>query len=66
MMGFEKNGNSVRVQHGFESICDLLADALLHRKSFRKKAHHAGALSGPFSAPPAYGVHARFGGNIAP
>jgi hypothetical protein len=32
MMRFEKNGHAMRVQHGFQGVCDLLADAFLNGK----------------------------------
>src|SRR5436305_5057959 len=44
VMGFEIDGNSVRLEHRFQGIGDLLPDALLHRKALRKQAHEAGKL----------------------
>ena len=36
MMGFKKNRNTVRVQYGFQCVCNLLANALLHGKRLEK------------------------------
>src|SRR5438105_4574929 len=44
VMGFEIDGNSVRLEHRFQGIGDLLPDALLHRKALGKQAHESSEL----------------------
>jgi len=44
LMGFEIDGNSVRLEHRFQGIGDLLPDVFLHRKALREQAHEAGEL----------------------
>src|SRR5689334_11725983 len=47
MMRFEKNGHTVRVQHGFQGVRDLLAYSFLYGKALRKEPHQAGQLGDP-------------------
>jgi len=39
MMGFKKNGYAMGMQHGFQSICNLVANPLLYRKTLRKEPY---------------------------
>jgi hypothetical protein len=41
-MCFKIDGYAVGVQHGFQRICDLLAEPLLYRKALRKEPNQAG------------------------
>ena len=42
VVSLQQNGHSVRMQHGFHGIRDLLPDPLLHREAFGEKPHQAG------------------------
>src|SRR5258708_22734965 len=44
VMGFEVDGNPVRLEHRLQSIGDLLPDALLYSKALGKQAHEPGEL----------------------
>ncbi len=43
-MGFEVDGNPVRLEHRLQGIGDLLPDALLYSKALGKHAHEPGEL----------------------
>src|SRR5260221_9149300 len=44
VMGFEVDGDPVRLQHRLQGIGDLLPDALLYSKALGKQAHEPGEL----------------------
>ena len=44
VMGLQVDGDAVRLEHGLQGICNLLADSLLNRKSFAKQTHEARQL----------------------
>ena len=44
MVSFKKNRHAVRMQHGLQSICNLLTDPFLHRKAFGKDPHETRQL----------------------
>src|SRR5437764_1443892 len=41
MMSLQIDSNTVRLKHGFQSIGDLLSDALLHSKTHGKQSYQA-------------------------
>src|SRR6266487_855185 len=44
VMGFEVDGNSMRLEHRLQGIDDLLPDAFLYSKALGKQAHEPGEL----------------------
>src|SRR5688572_31463698 len=44
MTSFKINGNTVRMQHGIQRVCNLLTDPFLYCKTFGEKPYHPGEL----------------------
>lgn len=44
MMRFEEDGYTMRMEHGFQSVRNLLTDAFLYGETLGKESHQAGQL----------------------